>query len=105
MSNHCTPHALAAVWGARESGHYILMLDGDITGHVVEAPDKSFISFARAANPLACHRTLSEAQELARHFDRIIRNAPADAPCFLPIAGTVAVPILVLGAVLMRFVS
>lgn len=51
-----------AVWSSQEPGHYILRGGARTIGHVVEAPDGSFLSFDGAATPVARHDTLWSAQ-------------------------------------------
>ncbi len=54
--------AVRAVWSIQEPGHYVLRGGARTIGHVVEAPDGSFLSFDEAAAPIARHDTLWSAQ-------------------------------------------
>lgn len=49
-------------WSSQEPGHYILRADAKTIGHVVEAPDGSFLSFDDTATSIARHDTLWDAQ-------------------------------------------
>jgi len=51
-----------AVWTIHEPGHYVLTAGAQVCGHIVEAPDGTFVSFDAGATPIARHRTLADAQ-------------------------------------------
>ncbi len=59
---------LTAAWYLEEPGHYVLTVGVHVLGHVIEAPDSTFISFDALAKPIARHDTLIDAQTRTSHL-------------------------------------
>ncbi|WP_298871493.1 hypothetical protein [uncultured Microbacterium sp.] len=68
------PAVLASV---PESGHYVLEIEGTVIGHVIEAPDGTFLSFDSAATPIAHHSTLLAAMERIVQSTAGLRLSPS----------------------------
>lgn len=75
---HPTPDHVSPTWILREEGHCIAKI-GDVTlGHVVSAPDGSFIAFDRLGTPLGRHDSLRAAQLSTLHAAELPRLHAAD---------------------------
>ncbi|MEX8057047.1 hypothetical protein [Microbacterium sp. 16-032] len=96
---------LAAAWYLEEPGHYVLTVGGSVLGHVIEAPDATFISFDAQAKPIARHDTLTDAQTQTSHLAgggvAGSRGIPAKTLA-LTVAGSLLMGLLVAGSVLSR---
>lgn len=76
----------APAWRVKGPGHHVLTDGVHVIGHVVEAPDGTFVSFDATAKPIARHDTLSRARTRVSHATGWdgddTRRAPAGAFAF-----------------------